>query len=241
MRVKNRFLGLLKKEIYYNFLISPLGFVFIVLFSLIAVWLFFQDFFVIAQAEITSLFNIIPFLFLFFLPAITMNLFAEEKKSKTWEIILTLPFSEKEIVLAKFLAALIFAATAVMFTLPLAVIVKILGTPDLGIIISGYFAIILIAAAYISAGVFFSSVTNNPIVAFLATIFFLLVNFFIGQNAFLSRLPTMISNIISSLSLNYHFNLIARGNIPLSSLIFYFSWIFIFVWLTIVSLKSRDH
>lgn len=238
---RNNFLVLLTKEIYYNYLISPLGFIFAILFSLISIWLFIQDFFSINQASLDPLFTTIPFLFLFFLPAITMNLFAEEKKSKTWEILLTLPTSEKEIVLTKFLAALAFTSLSVLLTFPLVVIIGYLGNPDWGVIISGYLAIILMAASYISTGIFFSSLTNNSIVSFLASIFFLLINFLIGQGMIVNKLPSFLGNIVASLSLSYHFNFLIKGNILFSSLVFFFSWIFIFIWLTIASLKSRDY
>jgi len=238
---KSNFLILLAKEIYLNYLISPLGFIFAILFSSISVWLFIQDLFLINQASLNPFFSLMPFLFLFFLPAITMSLFAEEKKSKTWEILLTLPTSEKEIVLAKFLAALIFAALSVLLTLPLAIIVSYLGDPDWDVVISGYLGVVLMAASYISTGIFFSSLTRSSIVSFLTTIFFLLINFLIGQGMIIEKLPPLLAGIVSDLSLGYHFNFLIKGNILLSSLVFFFSWIFVFLWLTIVSLKSRDY
>ncbi len=237
----NNFLALLTKEVYYNYLISPLGFIFSGLFSLIATWLFLQDFFLINQASLEPLFNLLPFLFLFFLPAITMNLFAEEKKSKTWEILLTLPVNEKSVVLAKFLSAFIFTVFTILLTLPLVIIISILGKPDWGIIAGSYLGTMLLAGGYIAAGMFFSSLSNNPVVAFLASTTFLLINFLLGQENLLSRLPDSLINIFSNLSLNFHFIFLIGGNIALTSLIFYLSWIFIFIWLTIASLKSRDY
>ena len=241
MKNKNNFWTLLVKEIYYNYFLSPLGLIFAGLFSLISNWLFFQDFFLSNQASLGPLFNLFPFLFLFFLPAITMNLFAEEKKSRTWEILLTLPTNEKKVAGAKFLAALLFTAFTMVPSLTLPITLAFLGQPDWGVIISSYLGAILLAGSYISIGAFFSSLTNNPIISFLVSVLFLLVNFFTGQEAILSRLPTFAANIISYLSTTFHFHFFTEGNIPLSSLIFFLSWISLFIWLTVVSLKSRDY
>lgn len=239
--MKKNFWPLFKKEISTNYLISPLGFVFASLLFLIANWLFFQDFFLASQASLRPLFAILPFLLLFFLPAITMNLFSEEKKNKTWEILLTLPINEKKIVLAKFFASLGFTALTIFLTLPLAVVAGILGRPDWGIIISSYLGVVFLAACYLSTGVFFSSLTNNSIIAFLTSLVFLLINFFLGQENILNRLPDFLIRIFSFLSLNFHYSSFNQGQIPASSLIFYLSWIFLFLWLTIVALKSRDY
>ncbi len=239
--MKNNFLVILIKEIYLNYLISPLGFIFAGLFSTISLWLFFQNFFLIGQASLIPLFDLIPFLFLFFLPAVTMNLFAEEKKNRTWEVLLTLPTSEINIVLAKYLSGLLFTIFSLLLTSPAVVLILTLGKPDIGIILSGYLGVLLIAGSYLAVGIFFSSLTNNQIIAFTTTAFFLLVNFFSGQQIVLQRLPELLTTIISYLSLNYHFRFLIRGQLPLSSLVFYFSWIGIFLWLTVISLKTRDY
>ncbi len=238
---KTRFANLLKKELKINYLISPLGFIFAGLFSAVSLWLFFQDFFIIGQARLQSLFNIFPFLFLFFLPAITMNLFSQEKKNNTWEILLTLPINESQIVLSKFSAALIFAFSAILLTLPSTAAVIYLGQPDTGVIISAYLGTFLITASYISSGLFFSSLTTNPIIAFISSATFLLINFFLGQPELISRLPNQISQIVSAISLNFHYQNIIHGNLLIDGLILFFSWTFLFLWLTIVNLKSRDY
>lgn len=239
--MKNNFFVLLFKEIYLNYLIRPLGFIFTALFSTISLWLFFQNFFLINQASLSPLFDLMPFFFLFFLPAITMNLFAEERKNRTWEILLTLPTTETKIALSKFTASFIFTIFSLLLTSPAAILVLSLGQPDIGIILSGYLGVTFIACCYLATGLFFSSLTNNQIIAFITTIFFLLINFFSGQQIVLQRLPEFLTTIISTLSLNYHFRFLIQGQLPLSSLVLYLSWITIFLWLTIVSLKSRDY
>ncbi len=238
---KSNFRPLLVKEIVYHYLTSPLGLIFACLFFLVSTWLFFQDFFLINQASLKPLFNLIPFLFLFFLPAITMNLFAEEKKSGTWEILLTLPIKERSVVISKFLAAFIFTSLVIGLTFPLVITLRFLGHPDWGVLLSSYLGGLFLAASYLALGLFLSSLTDNNIVAFLTTVFFLLINFFSGQEVVLSRLPGLIAQIISFLSLTFHYQFFTQGNILISSLIFYLSWIILFVWLTIVSLKSRDY
>lgn len=238
---KSNFFTLLKKEISLNYLLSPLGFIFAALFSAVSLWLFFQDFFLIGQARLQPLFNLFPFLFLFFLPAITMNLFSAEKKNNTWEILLTLPVTEVQIVLSKFLAALLFAFFTVLLTLPAAFLVIQLGQPDWGVIISSYIGTFLLAASYISSGLFFSSLTTNPIIAFISSAAFLLINFFLGQQILMNRLPNLVSDIISTVSLNYHYQNLIQGNFLIDSLLLFISWIFIFLWLTVITLKSRDY
>lgn len=239
--IKNNFITLLKKEIKLNYLISPLGFIFAALFSAVSMWLFFQDFFLTGQARMQPLFNLFPFLFLFFLPAITMNLFSVEKKNNTWEILLTLPINEIQIVLTKFLASLIFAFFTVLLTLPAAFVVIRLGQPDWGVIISAYLGTLLLIASYISSGLFFSSLTTNPIISFISSAGFLLINFFLGQQVLMNRLPSLISNIISAVSLNHHYQNLIQGNFLIDSLVLFISWTFIFIWLTVINLKSRDY
>lgn len=238
---KSNFITLVKKELSLNYLISPLGFIFSALFSAVSLWLFFQDFFLIGQARLQSLFNLFPFLFLFFLPAITMNLFSIEKKNNTWEILLTLPVNEIQIVLSKFLVALGFAFFTVLLTLPAAFAVIYLGQPDWGVIISAYLGTLLLIASYISSGLFFSSLTTNPIIAFISSAVFLLINFFLGQQMLMNRLPSLISNIVSAVSLNYHYQNLIAGNFLIDSLVLFISWIFLFLWLTVIILKSRDY
>lgn len=238
---KSNFPILLKKEIKLNYLISPLGFIFGAIFSAVSLWLFFQDFFLIGQARLQPLFNFFPFLFLFFLPAITMNLFSIEKKNNTWEILLTLPITETQIILCKFLAALLFAFFTVLLTLPAALIVIYLGQPDWGVIISAYLGTFLLIAGYISSGLFFSSLTTNPIIAFISSAGFLLINFFLGQQALTNRLPRIVGNVISAISLNHHYQNLIQGNFLINSLVLFVSWTFIFIWLTIINLKSRDY
>ncbi len=238
---KTKFTTLLTKEFKLNYLISPLGFIFAALFSGVSMWLFFQDFFLIGQARLQPLFNLFPFLFLFFLPAITMNLFSVEKKNNTWEILLTLPINEVEIVVSKFLASLLFAFFTVLLTLPAAFVVIYLGQPDWGVIISAYLGTFFLIASYISTGLFFSSLTTNPIVAFISSAGFLLINFFLGQQALMNRLPSLAGSIISALSLNHHYNNLIQGNFLIDSLVLFISWTFIFIWLTVINLKSRDY
>jgi ABC-2 type transport system permease protein len=170
-----------------------------------------------------------------------MNLFSVEKKNNTWEILLTLPVSEIQIVLSKFLAALLFAFFTVLLTLPAAFVVIHLGRPDWGVIISAYLGTFLLIASYISSGLFFSSLTTNPIIAFISSAGFLLINFFLGQQVLTNRLPRLLSNIISVVSLNHHYQNLIQGNFLIDSLVLFVSWTFIFIWLTVINLKSRDY
>ncbi|MFH1561247.1 MAG: ABC transporter permease [Patescibacteria group bacterium] len=241
MNTIRQLIVLTKKEFDYHYLISPLGLIFGSLFCLISGWLFFQDFFLINQASLSPFFLLLPFLLLFFLPAMTMNLFAEEKKSGTWEILLTLPTDEKSIVLAKFLASLAYASLIILLSLPLAITIGVIGSPDWGLILSSYLGAFLLSAAYLSTGILFSSLTDNPIIALISSTLVLLVNFFAGQEGVVSRLPNAIGHLIAFTSLNWQYQFFLKGNILLTGLVIIPSWVLICLLLTIVSLKSRDY
>jgi ABC-2 type transport system permease protein len=195
-------------------------------FSGFFTWLYGSDVFFVNQASLQSFFSIAYWTLFFFIPALTMKLVAEEKKTGTIEMLSTKPVSDWQILWGKFLATLLLIVIALALTIPYYITVAAVGPVDHGAVIAGYLALILMSATYISIGIFTSSLTNNQIVAFLLAlligiffhiIFGLLANNFSG----------MLSSVFQYLSLSTHFDSLSRGVIDSKDLIYFGSVIFL--------------
>lgn len=145
-----------KKELrsYFN---SPLAYIFIDVFLVLSGWLFFQNFFLVGQADMRFFFALVPWLFLFLVPAITMRLWAEEKKLGTAELLLTLPISDAQVVLGKYFACLIFLAITLALSFVIPIIVSYSGPADMGVILASYIGSLFIGGAYIALGIWISA------------------------------------------------------------------------------------
>jgi len=139
-------LAVFRKE-FRTYFSSAIAYVFITIFLVLTLWLFFRSFFLINQASVRDFFGLVPLVFLLFIPAVTMRLWAEERKMGTLELLMTLPVTDVQVVLGKFLAALAFLGVAVALTLPLPIVVEALGKPDWGPIIGGYLGTLLLGGA----------------------------------------------------------------------------------------------
>ena len=225
-----------KKELkgYFD---SPIAYIIITIFLLISGWFFFSDLFLVNQATLRNLFGIIPFIFMFFIPAITMRLLSEEKKSGTIEILLTLPVKDHQIILGKFLAGMFLISLAVILTLVYAFTLSGLGNLDFGSVVSGYLGLILLGATYLSIGIFTSSLTQNQIVAFILSFLIIFVLYLLDN--VLIFVPGFLASVLEYLSVNYHFSNISRGVIDSRDLIYYLSLIFFFLFLAVRVLSSR--
>jgi len=230
---------LFKKELfaYFN---SPIAYIFIAVFLIVGNWLFFNSFFVIGQANMRNYFILLPWIFLFLTPAITMRVWAEEKRSGTIEFLLTLPVTDWQAVLGKFLAALAFLAAALVLTASLPITVSYLGNADFGPIIGSYIGAIFMGAAYLALGLFVSALTKNQIIAFIAAIAACFIFFFIGDEFITMTAPRFIAPLLQFLGLGTHFNGVARGVIDTKDIIYYLSFIWLFLWLNkeIVALRK---
>ena len=225
-----------KKELksYFD---SPIAYIIITIFLLISGWFFFSDLFLVNQATLRNLFGIIPFIFMFFIPAITMRLISEEKKSGTIEILLTLPVKDHQIILGKFLAGMFLISLAVILTLVYAFTLSGLGNLDFGSVVSGYLGLILLGATYLSIGIFTSSLTQNQIVAFIISFMIIFVLYLLDN--VLIFMPGFLASVLEYLSVNYHFSNISRGVIDSRDVIYYLSLIFFFLFLAVRVLSSR--
>lgn len=227
-----------KKEFstYFNSLIA---YVYITVFCVTTSWLFFRTFFLYGQANMRSFFAIIPWIFLFLIPAITMSLWSDEKKLGTLELLLTQPVHDYEVILGKYLASFVFLAVVVLLTTPLAWTVKSLGNPDMGPIYGGYIGTLLLGGAYLAIGLFMSSITSSQIIAFIGGVVAIFILLLIGETMVLFSIPQWLVPVFEHLSLSTHFDNIGRGVIDSRDVIYYLSVIVFFLFLNQSSLESR--
>ncbi|MFC1512006.1 ABC transporter permease subunit [Candidatus Latescibacterota bacterium] len=216
---------------------SPMAYIVIAVFLMLTGWFFSGDLFLVDDSSLRSLFGMVPFIFLFFVPAITMRLISEEKKSGTIELLVTMPVTDTEIILGKFFAALGLLVVAVLFTLPYGLTVIALGEPDLGMMISGYVGVVLLGGAYVSIGVFASTISRNQVVSFIIAFMIIFVLWMLDK--VLLFMPTYLVSLLQFLSIEYHFLNITRGVIDSRDVLYYVSVIVFLLVLSRLSLESR--
>lgn len=202
-------------------------------------WLYGADVFFVNQASLQSFFAIAYWTLFFFIPALTMRLIAEENKTGTIELLLTKPINDWQVVFGKFLGTLLLITIALTLTIPYYITVSNIGKIDHGAIWSGYLGLILMSSAYISIGLFASSITNNQIVAFLLAIFIGIL-FHIIFDVLANSMTGTIAGIFSYLSISTHFESISRGVIDSKDLIYFLSIIFICLFSTETILAKRN-
>ncbi|MDN5203771.1 ABC transporter permease subunit [Fulvivirgaceae bacterium BMA10] len=206
-----------------SFFDSLIAYILIVLFLGVSgffTWLSGGDVFFSNQANLQPFFGIAYWLLIIFVPAITMRTIAEENRSGTLELLSTKAVSDWEIVVGKFLSCLLLMMITLAFTIPYYITISALGDVDHGGIIGGYFGLILMSAAYISMGVFASSVTNNQIVAFLIA-FFLGLFFQILFDIISSSFRGAVGNTLHFLSFRSHYESLTRGVVDLRDLLYF--------------------
>lgn len=232
----NNILTIFKKELK-SYFYSPVAYIVMVVFLIITGWFFTSTLFVAGVISMRNVFDIVPFILLFFIPAISMRTFSEEKKSGTIELLLTKPVTDFDIVLGKFFSTVVLAALTLVPTLIYVISLKFLGPIDFGTIISAYIGLVLMAGLYVSIGIFASSLTENQVVAFIIS--FLIIFALFMMNKILMFIPTFLVPIVEYISTDFHFSSIARGVIDTKDLIYYFSGIYIMLLLTKTSLEGR--
>ena len=221
---------ILKRELR-GYFTTPVAYVFIVIFLLLTGILTFYmgGFFEREQADLAPFFFFHPWLYLILVPAISMRLWAEERKTGTIELLLTLPISTGQAVLGKFLAAWAFTGAALAATFPIWITVNFLGDPDNGVIFAAYVGSLLMAGGYLAIGSCISAMTNNQVIAFIVSIVGCLVFILAGLPAvldfFTGWAPQAVIDTVSSFSFMTHFNSISKGVIDLRDVIFYGSLI----------------
>jgi ABC-2 type transport system permease protein len=219
---------------YFN---SPVAYVVIIVFLGIIGWFFTSNLFLMNVASLRVVFELVPLVFLFFVPAITMRLLAEEKKSGTLELLTTKPVRDVEIILGKFLAAWALLAAALAPTLLYVVSVGLLGSLDLGPVFTGYLGLLLMGGVYIAIGLLASSLTENQIVAFIISFLIILALFLMDK--VLMYVPEAFASTLEFLAIDYHFSNIARGVIDSRNIIYFGSLLGMSLYLATVSLERR--
>src|ERR1700710_1632045 len=218
---------------------TPVATVFIVIFLVLQGALTFNlgQFFDRGQADLNPFFTFIPWVFLLLIPAITMRLWAEERRLGTIELLLTLPITQGQAVVGKFLAAWAFCAIALLLTFPFVIAVNILGAPDNGVIASGYVGCLLVAGAFLSVGAAMSAVTRNQVIAFVLAVAICFV-FAVASNPivndFLSKNLPALGEFVRRFAVIDRFNDFARGVVTLRDLIFFLTFIGFFLFLNVV-------
>lgn len=185
-------------------------------------WFGGNDIFYRKQADLDVFFAVAKWTLFFFIPAITMRQFAEERRSGTIELLLTKNVTERQVVLGKFLASFLIVGIALAFTLPFYITVSALGEVDHGAILMGYLGLLLLSAAYISIGLYASSMTNNQIVAFL-TALFIGIFFHFLNDVIAASTTGWLADLLQMLSVSAHFDSIARGVVDSKDLVFFIS------------------
>lgn len=208
-------------------------------FSGLFTWMLGNDIFLIGQASLRGFFGIAYWSVFILAPALTMRMFAEERKTGTIEWLLTKPVTDRQVVLGKFFAGLGLVAISLLFTLPYVITLANIGNLDQGEVICGYLGLILIGASYISIGMYASSVTNNQIVAFLLALFIGLF-FHIIFGVIADGFKGILGQLFTMLSLSDHFESISRGVIDTRDLLYFLSIIAIGLILSELSLTKRN-
>ncbi len=235
--------SLFKRELsgYFS---TPIGYVFITIFLLLAGLFTFYlgNFFEIGQASLISFFQWHPWLYLFLIPAISMRLWAEEKRTGTIELLTTLPINTFALVLGKFLAAWLFTFIALILTFPIWLTVNYLGNPDNGVIIASYLGSLLMAGGYLSIGSCLSACTKNQVIAFIISVticfLFTLSGLPMVLDFFTTWTGQTVTDVISSFSFLSNYNDITRGLIDVRSLIFFFTLITAFLTINVFIIED---
>jgi len=223
---------------------TPVAYVFIVIFLVLAGALTFSlgNFFARGQADLQPFFSFVPWLFLFLVPALTMRLWAEERRLGTIELLLTLPLPQWQAVVGKFLAAWAFCAIALALTFPLVLTVNYLGRPDNGVIAAGYVGCLLVAGAYLAVGAAMSAMTKNQVIAFVLAVAVCFLFAAAGSpvvTEFLSQRIPVLAEVARALSLTERFNSLTRGVIALRDVVFFASFMGFFLFVNAVAIDHR--
>ncbi len=223
---------------------TPVAVVFIVIFLALQGALTFNlgNFFDRNQADLAPFFNFVPWVFLLLVPAITMRLWAEERRLGTIELLLTLPITQGQAVMGKFLAAWAFCAIALVLTFPFVITVNYLGHPDNGVIATGYLGALLVAGAFLAIGSALSAATKNQVIAFVLAVAVCFV-FAVASSPlvtdFLSKTAPALAEVARRVSVSDRFQSFTRGIIDLRDLIYFASFIGFWLYLNTVIVEHR--
>jgi len=227
------------KREFNAYFTSPIAYVAISVFLVVVGLKFFivDEFFEIGRASLRSLFELLPVFFLFYLPAISMRLVAEEKRAGTFELVMTLPVTDTQIVMGKYLGALGFLVVTLLLTALYPALIWILGNPDVGIIIGSYIGVFLLGAAYLAIGIMTSAWTTNQIVGYVLGAVLAALLYF--QDRLVGLFWDGARRVVEVASMGAHYENFTRGVVDTRDLVFFASVIALALLVATFSLTSR--
>jgi len=230
-------LTIAKRE-YAAYFTSPIAYVYLTTFLVVTSWIFFRSFFIIGQADMRVFFSVMPWVFFFFVPAVAMGKWAEERKQGTLEILFTLPIRDRDVVLAKFAAGLSLIATALLLTLPIPLSVAGIGNLDWGPVVGGYIGLLFLGGAFLSVGLVASAATENQIIAFIIGVAASFILLMIGTPLITGGKAGLFSQALAYMGMGNHFESIARGVVDSRDVVYYLSTIGFFLYLNLKVLET---
>jgi len=229
-------LYIFRKE-FKHYFVSPIAYIVISIFLLVTGWFFFTTFFIYNQADLRNFFNLLPLIFSFVIPAITMRLFAEELNVGSYEILVTMPVTFTDIILGKFAASVVFVAAMLAPTLAYPVTVSILGELDWGPVWGGYMGAVLLGGAFCAIGLLASSMTRNQIIAFIIGMVICFSLTLIDKMLFF--FPQSFLGVLGVLGTDFHFQNISKGIIDSRDILYFISIAFIGLYGTHLVLQEK--
>ncbi len=225
------------------FFTSPIGYIFMIVFLLIGVGLYITSFFTFPMADMRPFFNNLPILLAVFIPAVTMRIWAEERKENTWELLLTFPMKAWELVLGKFLAVLAFYTLTLAATVTVPIMLAVLGNPDGGALFGGYLGAFLLGAFFLAVGLFISGLAKDQIVAFVVTLLVCFAIFLLGTQFIAAYIDGVFPGLGSRLSMYVgvldHYNAFVRGVVEVADVLYFVAWTAIFLLLNMMFIEGR--
>lgn len=233
----NQITTIIRKELK-SYLDHPMGYVFLIIFLAINNFFLFKTVLFNNISSIRPMFDLLPWILLFLVPAVTMRMLSEEKKSGTWEILLTLPLKDYQYLLGKWISSVIFITLGLLITITNPLTLAIAGSFDWSGILAQYLGGVILIASLSSLGLFASQITKNQIIAFLTSI--ILIFFFViaGADIVTLSLPSLLKNLFTNISITSHYNALTRGVFDIRDLVYFLSFTLIFLSLTYWRLRS---
>jgi ABC-2 type transport system permease protein len=225
-----------RKE-FNGYFVTPIAYIVIAIFLLVTGWFFFTTFFLFNQASLRNFFALLPTVFAFVVPAVTMRLFAEELNIGSYETLLTLPVGFTDVIFGKFLASVAFIAALLIPTLAYPVTITFLGELDWGPVVGGYIGALFLGAAFAAIGLFASALTRNQIVAFITAMAICFGLTLIDQMLFF--LPRGLLGFFAYLGTDFHFQNIAKGIIDTRDLVYFVSLCAVGLYATHLALQAK--
>ena len=232
-QIKNIFI----KE-FRSYFVSPIAYIVISVFLLVTGWFFFVTFFLFDQADLRNFFVLLPIIFSFVVPAITMRLFSEELNMGSYEILLTLPVTYRDVILGKFLASVAFIAAMMLPTLAYPITISFIGQIDWGPVAGGYIGSIMLGAAFSAIGLFASSLTRNQIIAFIIGLVICFALTLIDKMLFF--FPQSLLGIFEYLGADFHFQNISKGIIDSRDILYFLSVSFVGLYGTHLVMEGKN-